>query len=366
MCDIHASRLNALRSLMKENNVNLTVICNSPNLFYMTGYAPKKCERLLVALVPLDSDPLLIVSKIYSMDSEKMCNIRDQRAWQDGDDILKLVKDILVEKNLIGKTIAIDDTTTFAQTSYFLCATPNSVFMPASGMFSKMRMRKSPEEVEQMRESGKLTDKAIGMLIDSIMSGKSEMQLHNWIEYELGSQGMRQGFSNLIASGVNTASIHHVSGDRIPQIGDAVYLDIGGAYKHYWSDATRSFHIGKPSVKYVDTYNRVKEAQQLAADAVKPGVRACDVDAVARNYLAKYDLAKYFVHRLGHGVGLDGHERPNLSPDETIILEPGMSFSCEPGVYFNGEWGIRIEDTIIVTEKGHESFNSFTKDLIIL
>lgn len=364
--NLYLERFESLRNVMREQNIACTVICNSPNLYYMTSYSPKKCERLQVAVVPADSEPLMIVPQIYTVDAERGCAVKDLRVWSDGNDVVRLVRDILTEKKLLGKTIAVDDTIEFRQYAYFMNASPDSLFVPAGSLFSKLRMHKSPEEVEKMKESGRLTDEAIDMLVKNIMNGKSEAELHTWIEFELSNKGMRQGFSNLIASGPNTGSPHHVSGTRIPQIGDAVYLDIGGAFDHYWSDSTRSFHIGTPSEKYIDTYKRVREAQQLAADTIRPGVRACDVNRVSHEYLEKFGLGKYYSHRVGHGVGLDGHEIPNLSSDNTAILEPGMTFSCEPGVYFVGEWGIRIEDTVLVTDTGYMSFNHFTKDLIVI
>ena len=366
MSKLYVERFTKLNHEMKEQCVDCVLICNSPNLFYMTGYSPKKCERLQVALVPVDSEPIFIVPSIYAIDSERDCFISDQRVWFDGDDILPFVKNILKEKKLLGRTIAIDNSTEFSQYSYFMNSSPDSVFRQANPLFSQLRKNKSPEELNMMRESGILTDKAINMLVNSVTNGKSEIELHNWIEYELGSWGMRNGFSNLIASGPNTSSAHHVSANRIPKKGDAVYFDIGGGYNHYWSDSTRTIHIGKPDQKFIDAYKYVREAQQLAAQTIRPGIRACDVNFVAHQYLDKCGLGEYFTHRVGHGIGLEGHETPNLSSDENIILEPGMTFTCEPGVYIKGEWGIRIEDTVVVTETGCESFNHHTKDLIVV
>ena len=272
MTDIYEKRLEKLHEQMKENGVSCTLVTNSTNLFYMTGYSPKKCERLLCVLFPLDSDPVLIVPNLHAMDSEKKCWIKDQRVWKDGENLYTLVKNILCEKKLIGVPFAVDNTMEYMHCAFFFNASPSSQYIPASPLFSKLRMYKDAEEIKVMHESGALTDNAIKMLIDNILSGKSELELHNWIEYELGNKGMRQGFSNLIASGINSASVHHKSGTRIPQVGDAVYFDIGGAYNHYWSDATRSIHIGKPSEKYVDAYNKVKDAQQIALDSIRPGV----------------------------------------------------------------------------------------------
>ena len=364
MNTLHESRFAALRKAMAEQNVDCVAICNSPNLFYMTGYAPHKDERFQVVFVPQQGKPIMAVPKIYDMAS-RACEVEDKRFWTDGIDMLAYVRGILNELGVMGGRFAIDDTFEFRTFNLIRLATPKSEFMPGSNLFTLLRMCKSPEEVEMMKISGELSDWATQMVVDQIMTGKSEAELKTWIEYELAQKGMRWGFSNLIAFGENTGSAHHVSGPRVAKQGDAVYLDLGGSIDHYWSDITRSLHVGKPDAEYVEVYKRVREAQHRAFEAIKPGVRACDVHMLAWNYLAKYDLAKWFPHRLGHGVGMDGHELPNLAKDSEIILEPGMTFSCEPGVY-NGRWGVRIEDTVCVTETGAISFNHFTKDLIIL
>lgn len=365
MSTIHETRMESLRKVMREQSVDCVAICNSPNLFYTTGYAPKKDERFQVVFVPQEGEPILAVPKMYHVHSVKDCAVKDQRTWVDGVDMLSFVKEILTELGVCNGKIAIDDTFEFRTFNLIRMAAPKAEFVLGSNLFTLLRMRKSADEIDLMKKSGELSDWAMQMVIDQLLTGKSEAELKTWIEYELAQKGMRDGFSNLIAFGSNTGSAHHVSGDRVSQKGDAVYLDLGGAYMHYWSDITRSLHIGKPSAAYVEVYNRVREAQQLAFEAIKPGVRACDVHMLAWNYLDKHGLAQYFTHRLGHGEGLDGHELPNLAKDCDIILEPGMTFSCEPGVY-NGEFGVRIEDTVCVTETGAISFNHYTKDLIVL
>lgn len=366
MEEIYASRLTKLHAVMARKGVDAVLICNSPNLFYMTGYAPKKCERLQIAFVPYDGDPVMIVPALYRAHAELDCAFQDQRYWNDGADLVAFVRDILTEKHLLGKRIAVDDTFEFFQLEIVRRATPDSVFSLGSELFTELRMRKDAQELELMRRSGELSDEAVGMIVEQVLSGKSEAELKAWIEFELAKRGMTDGFSNLIAFAENTGSPHHVSGGRVLHSGEAFYLDIGGGYQHYWSDITRSFFVGRPPQKYIDCYQRVREAQQLAFASIRPGVRACDVHMVAWNYLNQYGLAEYFTHRLGHGIGMLGHELPNLSPDNTLVLEPGMCFSCEPGVYFQGEWGIRIEDSVAVTETGAISFNHYPKDLITL
>lgn len=367
MDKIHEYRFAQLQKSMADQAIDCVVICNSPNLYYMTGYAPKKDERFQVVFVPQQGAPILAVPKMYHVDSVVKCNVQDQRTWIDGDDMQGYVNGIINELGCADGRIAIDDSLEFRTLNLIFKAAPKADYVLGSNLFTLLRMRKSPDEIAMMAKSGELTDQAVQLVIDEIASGsgKSEAELKTWIEYWYQMQGMTDGFSNLIAFGAGTGSAHHVCNDKVCQPGDAIYLDLGGGYKHYWSDITRSFHMGKPSDEYVSVYNHVREAQQRAFEAIKPGVRACDVHMVAWNYLDEHGLSCYFPHRTGHGVGMEGHELPNLSKDNPLILEPGMTFSCEPGVY-NGKFGVRIEDTVCVTETGAMSFNHYTKDLIIL
>lgn len=364
---IHQQRLEQLQKLMRQQEIRCCVICNSPNLYYITGYSPKKCERPLFAIIPLEEAPVIIIPSIYEFSSKRECAITDQRIWRDGDDTAVMVKGIFDEIGVTGQRIAIDDTFEYRQFFPIKQASPLSEFVLGSNLFTILRMRKSKEEIDKMLLSGQMSDKAMGMMIDKLSCGRSEAAMKADAEFWLTNQGMRDGFSNLIAAGIHSASPHHTCTDYVPQKGDAVWLDLGGALDHYWSDITRSIHIGKPSDRYVYVYEHVREAQQMAFDFIKPGVRACDVNAVAHNYLKKHNLEQYFIHRVGHGVGLDGHENPNLSDDNQLVLEAGMTFSCEPGCYIpEEEFGIRIEDSVCVTPTGAISFNTFTKELIIV
>ena len=365
-CTIYEQRLYRLQEQMITQEIDCAVVCTSPNLFYMTGYAPKKDERFQVAFFPKEGEPVLALPKMYLEQAERECSITNLRPWNDGTDLTAYIRGIVEELGLSKARIAIDDTLEYRAFHLLRHSMAQAECIPGNSLFTPLRMRKSPEEIELMKQSGRMSDEIMRDTVAHLEQGMSEAEVKTWLEYELSLRGMRDGFSNLVVFGENTSNVHHVSGDRRLQDGDAVYLDLGGAYRHYWSDITRSLHVGKPTARYVEVYQRVREAQQLAFDAIRPGMRAGDVHLIAWNYLEKYDLARYFLHRLGHGIGLEGHELPNLSSDSDVILEPAMTFSCEPGVYFAGEFGIRIEDSCCVTENGAISFNEFTKELIIL
>lgn len=351
---------------MQQQNWDGIILWPSANLFYLTGYAPKADERLQVAIIPASGDPVFIVPKLYANQAKQDCWIADQRDWRDGDDLYPMVADIMQKLGLRQGKLALDDTMGFMQADPFLKACPKASTGLASSIFTPLRNIKDAAEISLMKQSGLISDEVMPLAIAACTEGKTELEIKDFVEVELKKRGMTGPFSNLIATGPNSANPHHISGERIPAAGDMVFLDLGGAYKKYWSDITRTVCIGHPSDKMREAYKQVQEAQDLARSALKPGVIAEDIHAIAYNHLAKKGLEKYFIHRTGHGMGLDGHELPSINIGNKMILEPGMTFSVEPGVYFPGEFGIRIEDSVVVTETGYQSFNHFQHDLICL
>ena len=216
-----------------------------------------------------------------------------------------------------------------------------------------------------MRKSSELADKALAMTIPMIKAGMKEIEVKELLEAELKNQGMSNpAFDTIIGSGPNSALPHYTAGDRVLKAGDSVVIDFGGVYQGYNSDMTRTIMLGKATEEYRDVYEIVKEAQKRAIETVKPGVKASEIDAAARSYIAGKGYGDYFIHRTGHGIGMEVHEEPYISDISKSILQPGMVFSIEPGVYLPGKFGVRIEDLVMVTETGVEVLNKYTKELI--
>jgi len=170
----------------------------------------------------------------------------------------------------------------------------------------------------------------------------------------------------IVAGGPNSASPHHEPGDRVLERGDAVVVDIGGVLDGYCSDMTRTYVIGSPPPGFADAYAHLLEAQTRSRAAVRPGVRAGDIDAAAREVLQAAGLGDAFVHRTGHGIGLDTHETPWIVAGSEVLLRPGMAFSVEPGFYLDGRMGARIEDIVVVTEDGSRELNVLDRGLVVL
>ncbi len=229
-------------------------------------------------------------------------------------------------------------------------------------------MIKDEEEIAILRESSRLNDLVIDELIPWVGKGLSEKELNTKVREIYKKHGINEvSFDPITAYAKGAADPHHVTDDTKGKYGDCVILDIGGFYKNYASDMTRTVFIGEVSERQKEIYDIVVEANLRGIAAAKPGNRMCDVDLAARNYIEEKGYGKYFTHRTGHSCGLEDHEFGDVSSVNEDIIKPGQCFSIEPGIYLPEEGiGVRIEDLVITTEDGCEVLNNYTKDLIVV
>jgi len=235
----------------------------------------------------------------------------------------------------------------------------NSKLIPATGLVEILREIKDEGEILQIRNCLKLHFKAIDFMKKVVKPGISERQVAIKLEGFVKSHGAEFSFSPIIASGPNSCYPHAKATDRIIRNNEPVLLDFGIDINGYKSDLTRNFFLGRITPRVKQVFEALTLAQREAISLIKPGVNASIVDAQARKVLRKYSLAKYFGHSLGHGVGLDIHETPRLSAKSTSILEPGMIITVEPGVYIPNQFGIRVEDMVLVTKEGCEVLSGY-------
>lgn len=237
----------------------------------------------------------------------------------------------------------------------------------ASLLVPGLRLIKDADELRCIRKAVKLGDDLLGVALDAIRAGVRESEVAAAMEYEArkrGAEGM--SFPSIVAAGARSALPHGVaSGARIPRRGFVV-LDFGVILAGYCSDMTRTVHLGRATAELRNWYGAVREAQQAALEAVKPGASCGEVDEAARSVLRKAKLAEFFTHSTGHGVGLEIHEMPRIGTRQEAVLEPGMVITIEPGIYVPGRGGIRIEDMVAVTRKGCEILTRSPKELIEL
>src|SRR5690606_17264688 len=242
-----------------------------------------------------------------------------------------------------------------------------SALKPVSGLIEKIRMIKTPEEVEILKAAAKIADDAFEHICGFIKAGQTELEISNELEFFMRKQGATSSsFDTIVASGLRSALPHGVATDKIVEQGDMITLDYGALYNGYISDITRTVAVGEPSEKMKEIYQIVLDAQVLGVEKIGPGMTGIEADAIARDYIKSKGYGEAFGHSTGHGIGLEVHEGPGLSFKSQTVLEPGMAVTVEPGIYLPGIGGVRIEDDILITESGNVRLTNSTKELRIL
>jgi Xaa-Pro aminopeptidase len=237
----------------------------------------------------------------------------------------------------------------------------------AGGVLRDLRIRKTTEEIDALREAGAAIDRVHSRIGEWLRPGRSEREIGRDIAEAIVAEGHVRADFVIVGSGPNGASPHHDVSDRVVQVGDPVVVDIGGTTEAgYCSDETRTYAVGEPDAEFRRYYEVLLAAQNAACDAVRPGIGCQDVDRVARRIIAEAGYGEYFIHRTGHGIGLEGHEDPYIVEGNDAALEPGMAFSVEPGIYLPGRHGARIEDIVVCTETGGERLNLTPRELMVL
>ena len=284
--------------------------------------------------------------------------------WVDGDDPYA----VAVER--LGKPdrVAVSDFTPALHVLALRAALPGAEQVLAGPIVRELRMRKDPAEVDALRKAGAAIDRVHARVAEWLRAGRTEAEVGADIAAAIVEEGHLLADFVIVGSGPNGASPHHSVSDRMIEQGDVVVVDIGGPIAEgYNSDSTRTYAIGEPrDADVAATYEVLRVAQQAAVDAVRPGVTAESIDAAAREVIEAAGFGEFFIHRTGHGIGLDVHEEPYIVSGNDLVLEAGMAFSIEPGIYQPGRWGARIEDIVVVTEDGVESVNQRPHELVVL
>ncbi|MFC4248014.1 M24 family metallopeptidase [Natribaculum luteum] len=368
MTDPFDQRIDDCRRRLEDTAAEAAVLFPSPNLTYLTGFEESPSERHLLLFVPRAGEPAFVAPAMYA-DQLAATPIDDVRLWDDGDDPVSLVAETLSDLDVDGGRVLVDDRMWALFTQNLRSVLPDAEFDLASVVFEDLRLRKDETELEALRRAGDIADRVSAKIRTrgEDVIGTTEADLAAEIERLLAaSDGGDPAFETIVASGPNGARPHHHSGDREIEAGDPVVLDFGAfvdadlesGTARYPGDQTRTIVFGgEPSAEYREVHEVVREAQETAVEAVEPGVTAGEIDRAARSVIEDAGYGDAFVHRTGHGVGLEVHEPPYIVDGNDRELEPGMVFSVEPGIYLEGQFGVRIEDLVVVTDDGAEPLN---------
>jgi Xaa-Pro aminopeptidase len=361
------ARLDRARTAAAAADTDALLIAPGSDLRYLIGQAGGSFERLTTLVVPADGTPALVVPKLeapgYADVPTEDLGV-ELLTWVDGDDPYKLVADRL------GKAgrVAVSDFTPALHVLALRAALGEAEQTLAGPVVRELRMRKDAAEIASLRDAGAAIDRVHARVHEWLRPGRTEAEVGADIAAAIVEEGHVQADFVIVGSGPNGASPHHDVSDRVIGKGDVVVVDIGGPLPAgYNSDSTRTYAVGAPrDADVAETYAVLQRAQAASVAAVKPGVTAEQVDAAARDVITEAGFGEYFIHRTGHGIGLDVHEEPYIIAGNTLPLEPGMAFSVEPGIYQPGRWGARIEDIVIVTADGVESVNNQPHELVVL
>ncbi|UOX91539.1 Xaa-Pro peptidase family protein [Amycolatopsis sp. FBCC-B4732] len=361
------ARLDRARTAAAAAGTDALLIAPGSDLRYLLGQAGGSFERLTTLVVPADGTPALVVPKLEAPGYADVPTDElgvELLTWVDGDDPYKLVADRL------GKPgrVAVSDFTPALHVLALRSALGEAEQTLAGPVVRELRMRKDAAEIASLREAGAAIDRVHARVHEWLRPGRTEAEVGADIAAAIVEEGHVQADFVIVGSGPNGASPHHDVSDRVIEKGDVVVVDIGGPLPAgYNSDSTRTYAVGTPrDADVAETYAVLQRAQAAAVAAVKPGVTAEAVDAAAREVIAEAGFGEYFIHRTGHGIGLDVHEEPYIIAGNALPLEPGMAFSVEPGIYQPDRWGARIEDIVIVTENGVEPVNNQPHELVVL
>ncbi|TCC47842.1 aminopeptidase P family protein [Kribbella capetownensis] len=343
------------------------LIAPGSDLRYLIGQPGGSFERLTTLVIPADGAPALVVPKLEApgYDGLPLEELGvEVVTWVDGDDAYGLVADRLRGSD----RVAVSDFTPALHVLAMRDALPKAEQTLGGPIVRELRMRKDAAEVEALRKAGAAIDRVHARVGEWLRPGRTEAEVGADIADAIVEEGHVVADFVIVASGPNGASPHHALSDRVIEAGDVVVVDIGGPVAEgYNSDSTRTYAVGAPrDADVAATYAVLRDAQQAAVDAVRPGVSAESIDAAARDVIAAAGFGDFFIHRTGHGIGLDVHEEPYIVGGNGLLLEPGMAFSVEPGIYQPGRWGARIEDIVVVTEHGVEPMNTRPHDLVVL
>jgi len=360
-----SERIERLRQHMRAAAIDLVLLGPSSDFRYITGRPGHLSERLTALVVSQQGAPTLVVPKLEVPLYAGLEGIFQITPWADGEDPIAHL--VALVQTSSSQTIAVNDRFWSGFVLELQERLPGHTFRRASPLLRNLRMVKDAAELALLREAAQRTDAAWETFCaHERLTGRTEREIAARLSHLLLAEGLHEVAFCIVASGPNGASPHHETSDRVIQPGDPVVIDVGGSYHGYYSDLTRTPVAGEPPQAFVEAYEAVLQAQQAAFAVIRPGVPCQEVDRAARGILNERGYGPYFVHRLGHGVGLDVHEDPYLVEGNKQPLAAGMVVSDEPGVYLPGQWGVRIEDLVVVTDRGAERLNRVSHELLRL
>ena len=360
---LYSARLSRVRAMMTEQGVDALVVSVGFDLPYLTGYHAMPLERL-TALVVTASKATLVVPRLESPRVTRFDTVFDLVAWGETEDPVAITAGLIGS----GRRVAVGDQMWSRFLVELLRHLPGREYVRSVDVVGSLRIRKDAAEIAALAAAGAAADRVASQLQrgDIPLVGRTEAQVSADISARLLEEGHDVVNFAIVAAGENAASPHHHPGNRIIAEGDIVLCDFGGTMDGYCSDITRCVHIGEPPADIARAWSDLQRAQEAGVVAGRIGASCEGVDSAARDVLTAAGWGEYFIHRTGHGIGMEAHEEPYMVSGNGLPIAEGHAFSVEPGIYVPGRWGMRLEDIVVATKTGPQRMNSASRELIVL
>ena len=360
------NKIEQIQRWLADNGQDIALITDPKTIQYLTGFYSDPVERVLLMAIFKDQEPFIFGPALESEAIKDTGFSSPVYGYLDHEDPWVMIADQIHARNTDDSHFAIEKSQLQVERLEALQQVlPNADFSAnLTPLIEQMRLIKSADEIEKLKIAGKWDDFALQTGFEAVQVGKTEDQIAADLQYALMKNGiMELSFPSLVQAGPHAAEPHGATSENKVQNNQLVLFDLGTVWDGYISDASRTIAVGKPDEKSMDIYQVCLEAQLAAQEAAKPGITAEELDKIARYVITKAGYGEYFIHRLGHGMGMSEHEFPSIMAGNKMELQPGMCFSIEPGIYIPNVAGVRIEDCVHITEDGCEPFTHTTKEL---
>ena len=385
----YEQRILAAQEQLPAEDASALLVGVGPDLQWLTGYGAKELERLTMLVLPAAGRATVIVPRLERAAAEAATAVKaklvDVATWEETEDPFALVAARLEQSNsrpeiqlgALGGAwgrlggLLVSDRLWATFLLRLQSAVPDAAFGLGSAILGPLRAAKDPDEIELLRLAAHAADRVVQAIAAGRLVGRSESDVAREVRDRLIDEGHDTAGFWIVASGPNSSSPHHEPTDRVINAGEPIVLDIGGLLSGYSSDTTRTLWVTGdadigPSDDFAKLYEVLQRAQAASLAAVKPGVECQGIDRAARSVIADAGMGELFIHRTGHGIGIEGHEDPYMVEGNEQELEAGNAFSVEPGIYIDGRHGARIEDIVVCTDSGADVLNETTHDLLVV
>jgi len=363
-------RLKNLTGSLRTSGLDAVILNPGPTLKYLSGVEFHLMERPVVLFITPDKDPLLVLPELEMLKVDlfpyKIQPIPYGENPSEWDDAFRKAAQAL---GLEGSRIGVEPRQLrLMEFRHVKAGAPEADYPDASDVLTNLRLKKDKAEVDAMRVAVKIAQDALEAVIPQIKIGMTEKELASELVIQLLKHGSESEipFAPIVSGGPNSANPHASPTNRKLQAGDMLVVDWGATYDGYISDLTRTFAVGEVEEEFKKIHKIVQESNAAGRAVSKPGIPCADVDKAAREVIEKSGYGKYFTHRTGHGIGMEGHEAPYMRGDNMQILEPGMAFTVEPGIYLPNRNGVRVEDNMVITENGAESLSDMPREIRVV